>query len=125
VKHRETWRPFAPSILKEYANEYFESYHPSPFMLLTFKTKKEKADLIRAAIHVDETARVQEVLRETNPQYYALIEQFNNISGIPVILNTSLNDNGQPICLTPQDAVRTFYSTGIDALVLENFIIEK
>jgi carbamoyltransferase len=125
VKHRETWRPFAPSILKEYADEYFEKYHPSPFMLLTFRTVKEKINSINAAIHVDGTARVQEVSRETNPRYCELIEKFKNISGIPVVLNTSLNDNGQPICLTPQDAVRTFFSTGIDALVLENFIIEK
>ncbi len=125
VKHRESWRPFAPSVLKEHAADYFENYYPSPFMLLTFKTRPDKEKNIQAAIHFDKTARVQEVSRETNPRYYELIEEFHKISGIPVLLNTSLNDRGEPICLTPQDALRTFYSTGLDALVLENFILEK
>jgi carbamoyltransferase len=125
VKHRESWRPFAPSILKEYAKEYFENYHSSPFMLLTFKTRLEKEKDIQAAIHVDETARVQEVSKETNPRYYELISEFHKISGIPVLLNTSFNDQGEPICLSPKDALRTFFSTGLDVLVLENFILEK
>jgi carbamoyltransferase len=125
VKHREPWRPFAPSILKEHAAEYFENYYSSPYMLLTFKTKKERIKDIQAAIHIDETARVQEVSKETNPRYYELISEFYKLSGIPAVLNTSLNDNGQPICLTPEDAIRTFYSTGIDIMVIENFILEK
>jgi len=100
VKHRESWRPFAPSVLKEHAADYFENYYPSPFMLLTFKTRPDKEKNIQAAIHFDKTARVQEVSRETNPRYYELIEEFHKISGIPVLLNTSLNDRGEPICLT-------------------------
>jgi carbamoyltransferase len=125
VKHRESWRPFAPSVLKEHASEYFENYYSSPYMLLTFNTKKDKIQDIQAAIHVDGTARVQEVSKETNPRYHELISEFYKISGIPVVLNTSLNDNGQPICLSPRDVIRTFYSTGIDAMVIENFILEK
>jgi carbamoyltransferase len=125
VKHREGWRPFSPSVLKEYTDEYFENYHHSPFMLLTFKTKSEKADNLRAAIHVDDTARVQEVSRETNPKYYELISEFYKLSGVPAVLNTSFNDRDKPICLTPRDALQTFYSTGIDVLVVDNFVVEK
>ncbi|MFZ2188013.1 MAG: carbamoyltransferase C-terminal domain-containing protein [Candidatus Moraniibacteriota bacterium] len=125
VKHREGWRPFSPSVLKEYTGEYFENYHHSPFMLLTFKTKSEKADRLRAAIHVDDTARVQEVSQETNPRYHELISEFYKLSGVPAVLNTSFNDRDKPICLTPRDALQTFYSTGIDVLVVENFVVEK
>jgi carbamoyltransferase len=125
VKHREDWRPFAPSILKEYAEQYFEDYYPSPFMLLTFKTRSEKKQDVQAAIHVDQTARVQEVSKETNPRYHELISEFHKISGIPALLNTSFNDRGEPICMSPKDAIRIFYSTGLDALVIEDFIIEK
>ena len=125
VKHREPWRPFAPSVLKEYAAQYFENYHSSPFMLLTFQTKAEKIKDIQAAVHVDGTARVQEVSKKTNSKYYELISEFQKISGIPVLLNTSFNDRGEPICLSPKDALKTFYSTGIDALVLGDFILEK
>jgi carbamoyltransferase len=125
VKHRENWRPFAPSILEEYAREYFENYHSSPFMLLTFKTRSEKEQDIQAAIHVDQTARVQEVSRATNPRYYDLIDEFRKISGIPVLLNTSFNDCGEPIVMSPKDALRAFSSTGLDALVMGNFILEK
>ena len=94
-------------------------------MLLTFKTENDKLKKIEAAVHVDGTARVQEVSRENNPRYYELINEFYKISGIPVVLNTSFNDNGEPIVKDPKDAVRVFYSTGLDALVLENFVIEK
>ncbi len=125
VKPREPWRPFAPSILKEYAADYFENYYSSPFMLLTFETKAEKIKDIQAAVHIDGTARVQEASRETNPRYYDLISEFHKISGIPALLNTSFNDRGEPICLSPRDALKTFLSTGIDILVLENFFLEK
>lgn len=125
VKHRENWRPFAPSILKEYAAEFFENYHFSPFMLLTFKTSPEKEADIQAAIHVDKTARVQEVSQETNPKYHELIDEFRKISRIPVLLNTSFNDCGEPIVMNPKDAIRTFCSTGLDALIIEDFILEK
>jgi len=125
VKHREAWRPFAPSILKEHADEYFENYSLSPFMLLTFRTKPEKIKDIQAVVHVDGTARVQEVSRETNSRYYDLISEFHKLSGVPALLNTSLNDRGEPICMSPKDALKTFYSTGIDILVLGDYILEK
>ncbi len=125
VKHREPWRPFAPSILKEHAKEYFENYYSSPFMLLTFRTRPEKARDIQSAIHVDKTARVHEVSAKTNPRYHELIREFQKISGIPAVLNTSFNDRGEPIVMSPKDAIRTFSSTGMDALVLEDYITEK
>jgi len=94
-------------------------------MLLTFQTKVEKIKNIQAAVHVDGTARVQEVSREANSRYYDLISEFHKISGIPAVLNTSFNDRGEPICLTPKDALKNFYSTGIDVLVLGDFFLEK
>ncbi len=125
VKHRESWRPFAPSVLADRAAEYFEQYVPSPFMLLTFKTKREKRRELAACIHVDDTARVQEVSPDTHPRYAALIQAFADITGTPAVLNTSFNSNEKPICCTPQDALRVFFATGIDVLVLNNFVLEK
>lgn len=125
VKHRESWRPFSPSILEDHADDYLENFYSSPFMLLTFQVKKEKKDDLIAAIHVDNSARVQSVSKETNPRYYELINEFYKLSGVPAVLNTSFNDKDKPICLTPRDALQTFYSTGIDVLVLEDFVIEK
>ncbi len=124
-KHRENWRPFAPSVLKEYCDEYFENYHHSPFMLMTFKVKEQHREKLAATIHVDDTARVQEVDMNYSPKYYEVIEEFRKITGIAAVLDTSFNDKEKPICLTPRDAVQTFFTTGIDVLVLENFILEK
>jgi len=124
-KHRENWRPFAPSVLSEYCEEYFENYHSSPFMLMTFKVRENALDKLASTIHVDQTARVQEVRRESSPRYYDLIEEFRKISGVAALLDTSFNDKEKPICLSPRDAIQTFYTTGLDALVLENFILEK
>ena len=124
-KHRENWRPFAPSVLAEYCDEYFENYHFSPFMLMTFKVKNDKRDILRSAIHVDGTARVQEVTSESNPRYYELINEFYKLSGVAAVLDTSLNDREKPICMTPRDAIQTFYTTGLDVMVLEDFILEK
>ncbi len=125
VKHREMWRPFAPSILKEKANEYLENYHSSPFMLLTFKVKKEKKQALQAALHIDGTARIQDVSPETNPRYYKLIQEFEKLTGIPALLNTSFNDKEKPICLSPREALQTFHSTGMDFLALGDYWIEK
>lgn len=124
-KHRENWRPFAPSVLSEHCDEYFENYHFSPFMLMTFKVKDDKREMLQSAIHVDGTARVQEVSLEANPRYYELINEFYKLSGVAAVLNTSLNDREKPICLTPRDAIQTFYTTGLDVMVLEDFILEK
>ncbi len=125
VKHREMWRPFAPSILEEDAPDYLEGYYPSPFMLLTFKVKEDKRKNLSQAMHVDDTARVQTVNKKTNPRFYKLIENFKRLTGIPAVLNTSFNDKGEPLVMSPKDALRTFYSTGMDVLVMGDFLIEK
>lgn len=125
VKFREGFRPYAPSVLEEDAHVFFESSSPSPYMLLVFDVKKEKRALVPAITHVDGTARVQTVNRATNPLYYSLIEEFKRLTGIPMVLNTSFNIMGEPMVQTPQDALRCFFSTGMDVLVMGNFIIEK
>lgn len=119
VKKREPFRPFAPSFLAEKADEYFEYYHNSPFMQFTYPVKKDKTDKIPAVTHVDGTARPQAVLKETNPRYWRLIEEFNKLTGIPLILNTSYNVQ-EPIVCTPQDAINTFLNTKVDYLILED-----
>jgi carbamoyltransferase len=121
VKQREPFRPFAPSILAEKADEYFEYYYKSPFMLFTFPVKKDLADKIPAVVHVDRTARPQAVLKETNPRYWSLINEFYKITGIPLILNTSFNVQ-EPIVCTPQEAINTFINTKVDYLILEDFM---
>ncbi len=125
VKNREAWRPFAPSILEEEVANYIENPHPSPFMLLTFTVRKEKRDALQAAMHVDNTARVQSVSAKTNPRYHALISEFQKLTDIPALLNTSFNDKGEPVVMTPKDAIRTFSSTGLDALAIGNFLLQK
>jgi len=125
VKHREGWRPFAPSILEEEApNLVFDSY-PSPFMLLTFTVRPEWRDRLRASMHVDNTVRSQTVSRKTNPRYHGMISKFYELTGVPAVLNTSFNDRGEPIVMTPQDAVRCFSSTGLDHLAIGDFLISK
>lgn len=125
VKHRAAWRPFAPSVLADRAPEYFERYRSSPFMLLTFATKKEKLADIAAAVHTNGTARVQEVTEELQPRYHELITAFAERTGIPAVLNTSFNDQEKPIVLTPRDALQTFFTTGLDVLVLNDFLLTK
>jgi carbamoyltransferase len=125
VKFREEWRPFAPSVLAEAGSTLFEHYHPTPFMTLTFQVKPDKRDAIAAAVHIDGSSRVQSVTREQNPQYYELIERFAERTGVPAVLNTSFNLKGETIVNTPFDAIRTFYTSGLDALILENFLIVK
>lgn len=125
VKHRENFRPFAPVILKEFEMQYFELEQSSPYMLLAPTVTKEYASKIPSVVHVDQTARVQSVDKENNPFIHQIIESFYELSGVPVILNTSFNDNGEPIVETPMDAINTFLSTQIDVLVLEGFLIYK
>jgi carbamoyltransferase len=125
VKFREWWRPFAPSMLVERAGEYLESATDSPFMILTAQVKTEKRGLIPAVTHVDGSARPQTVEHDVNPLYWKLIDEFCNRTGVPVVMNTSFNLRGEPIVCTPTDAVRTFFSSGMDALVLGNFLVEK
>ena len=125
VKHRETWRPFAPSMLEEDVASYVEGPHRSPFMILAFQARADRVEDFRAAVHVDNTARVQGVSAIANPRYHRLIEEFKRITGRGVILNTSFNDAEEPLVCTPRDAVRTFHATGLDALVLGRFLLRK
>ncbi|GMU92771.1 MAG: carbamoyltransferase [Candidatus Hydrogenedentota bacterium] len=125
VKHREEFRPFAPACLEERAHEYFEGCRSSPFMLFVYPVRAEVRKKIPAVTHVDGTARVQTVARDVNPRFYALIEAFETRRGVPMVLNTSFNVMGEPIVHTPEDAVRCFYSTGIDALVMGDYLIVK
>jgi carbamoyltransferase len=125
VKFREWWRPFAPSFKKEAAPEYLESAYDSPFMILTAQVRPEKRSVIPSVTHVDGSARPQTVEREVNPLYYRLIDEFGKITGVPVIMNTSFNLRGEAIVHTPTDALRTFFSSGMDALVIGSFLVEK
>jgi carbamoyltransferase len=125
VKHREDFRPFAPSVLHEYGDEYFVNYHDSPFMLEVFPVKPIAREKIPAVVHVDNTSRVQTVSRDRNPLYWELIEEFRKITDVPVVLNTSFNVRGEPIVNTPREALRCFYATGMDALVVGNYVIDK
>lgn len=126
VKHREEWRPFAPSMLESAADEYLIDYEMAPFMIQTFDTVPEKQSDIEAAVHPeDRTTRPQTVRKDQNPRYYQLISEFNAVTGVPVILNTSFNDSGEPIVTTPREALKDFYSMGLDTLVLGDIVVEK
>jgi len=125
VKFREWWRPFAPSLLAEAADQYLESSTDSPFMVLTAQVKPEKRGVIPSVTHVDGSARPQTVERDVNPLYWRLINEFGQRTGVPVVMNTSFNLRGEPIVCTPTDAVRTFFSSGMDALVIGSFVVEK
>jgi len=124
IKHREIFRPFAPSILAESTGDYFEKSHPSPFMTLAYSVRPEKRDKIPAPTHVDGTGRLQTVTREANPRYWQLIKAFENLTGVPVVLNTSFNDN-EPIVCRPEEAIDCFLRTQMDALVLGDFLITR
>src|SRR4051794_32441461 len=124
IKHREPFRPFAPAILEERTGEYFDKTYPSPFMLLTYNVLPNKRDEIPAPTHVDGTGRLQTVRRDQNERYYDLISAFADRTGVPVLLNTSFNEN-EPICCTPEEAVETFIRTKMDLLVLGNLVAEK
>jgi carbamoyltransferase len=125
VKFREEFRPFAPSILHEYGDEYFVNYQESPYMERTLGFREEVRDKVPAVVHVDGTGRLQTVREEWNPRYYRLIKEFFNLTGVPVILNTSYNIMGKPIIHSVEDAVSVFYTTGLDALAIEDVLIEK
>jgi carbamoyltransferase len=124
IKHREWFRPFAPSILEEKVGEYFEHTYPSPFMMLVYKTRPEVRSKLCAINHVDDTGRLQTVSRSQNPRYYALIEAFERETGLPIVLNTSFNEN-EPIVWSPQEALDCFLRTRMDLLVLGNWIVRR
>ncbi len=125
VKHRQPFRPFAPIVLAERAKEIFEGDEDSPFMLIAKSVRKEWRDRIPAIVHVDGTARVQTVSEDTNPKLYRLLKEFEALTGVPVLINTSFNVKGEPIVETPADAVVCFLTTGIDNLVLHDTLISK
>src|SRR5580658_4347328 len=125
VKFREWWRPFAPSLKKEAAGEYLESATDSPFMILTAQVRPEKRSIIPSVTHVDGSARPQTVEKDVNPLYWRLISEFGRRTGVPVVMNTSFNLRGEPIVSSPTDAIRTFFSSGMDALVIGSFLVEK
>ena len=130
IKFREPYRPFAPSVLAEHAEEYFElpnaaSHCPARYMLYVVPVKENKRGVLPAITHVDGTGRLQTVFRDQSPRYYKLIQRFGQATGVPVVLNTSFNLKGEPIVNTPANAFSTFYKSEMDALVLENFLIEK
>ena len=125
VKFREEFRPFAPSILSEFANEYFDINQSSPHMLIAVNVKTKKISEIPAVVHIDNSARVQTVDKSNNPKFRKLIESFYEETGCPVLLNTSFNVKGQPIVNSPEDAINCFLSTNIDVLAIGDFVVVK
>ncbi|MDQ2731336.1 MAG: carbamoyltransferase, partial [Armatimonadota bacterium] len=124
IKHRETFRPFAPSVLLEEVGNYFEQDYPSPFMLMTYRVRDDRRQMVPAVTHVDGTGRVQTVDRATAPNFWTLIKAFEAQTGIPMLVNTSFNEN-EPIVCTPDEALDCFYKTHMDAVALGNFIVRK
>ena len=125
IKFREYWRPFCPSLTVETAGRYLKKPAPAPFMILAFEATDEASRCAPAVVHVDGTMRCQTVEAETNPRYHAMLRAFEARTGVPVVLNTSFNVKGEAIVCTPRDALRTFFATGIDALAIGAFIVEK
>jgi carbamoyltransferase len=125
VKHRQAFRPFAPVVLAERAHEIFEGERESPFMLLAERVRPEWRDRIPAVVHVDGTARVQTLRQDQNEPLYRLLKEFDAITGVPVLVNTSFNVKGEPIVETPEDAIHCFLTTGIDYLVLHDVLMAK
>jgi carbamoyltransferase len=125
VKHRQAFRPFAPVVLAERADEIFESHRDSPYMLLAEAVRPEWRDRIPAIVHVDGTARVQTIREDQNGPLYRLIKAFDALTGVPVLLNTSFNVKGEPIVETPEDAIHCFLTTGIDYLILHDVLMHK
>lgn len=125
VKHREQWRPFAPSLLHEARDEYLKGGEEAPFMILLDTVPEDKREEIPAVTHVDNTTRPQTVREEVNRKYYRLIKEFETRTGTPVVLNTSFNVAGEPIVESPEQALQDFFSTGLDALALGDYLIRK
>lgn len=124
IKKREPFRPFAPSILEERVGDYFEQTHPSPAMLMVYQVKQDKRSVIPAVTHVDGSGRLQTVARNTNPRYHQLISDFERLTGVPVVLNTSFNED-EPIVCTPEEALNCFRRTRMDVLFLGNYMLQR
>jgi len=125
VKFREAFRPFCPSILAEDAPDYLQRYRPEPFMITSFDVVPSKRNLIPAVVHADGTVRPQCVEADINPLYWRLINEFKKATGVPVLLNTSLNIRGEPMICHPREAIRCFYDSGIDYLALGSYLLAK
>lgn len=125
IKFREYWRPFCPSLTKEAAPRYLKQATSAPYMILAFEATELAQQHVPAVVHVDNTMRAQTVDARTNPSYHRLLKAFETLTGVPVLLNTSFNIKGEAIVCSPRDALRTFFSTGIDALAMGSFLIEK
>ncbi|MDB4349446.1 carbamoyltransferase [Omnitrophica bacterium] len=125
IKFREKWRPFCPSILPEYQEAIMGTRHPSAYMTFSFTVNPAWRERIREAVHVDGTARPQIVDKDTNPKLYKLLRKFHSLTDIPVLINTSLNRRGEPIVCSPQDAINMFYGSGLQYLVMGDYLIEK
>jgi predicted NodU family carbamoyl transferase len=124
IKRRESFRPFAPSVLREAVSDWFETDDDVPFMMEVFQIRAQKRSFIPAVTHVDGSGRLQTVHKETNPRYYRLIEHFRDMTGIPMVLNTSFNEN-EPVVCYPEEALDCFLRTKMDLLVLGNFWIQR
>jgi carbamoyltransferase len=124
IKYREHFRPFCPSILAENLGEYFETDYSSPFMVMAYKIKAEQQARIAAVTHNDGTGRVQTVEKDVNPLYWKLIKRFSDFSGVPILLNTSFNEN-EPIVDTPHQALDCFLRTQMDVLVMGPYLLLK
>jgi carbamoyltransferase len=124
IKYREPFRPFCPSILAEATGDYFEIDYPSPFMVQAYRIKPDKRDSLAAVTHADGTGRLQTVERDANPLYWDLIRRFGELTGTPVLLNTSFNEN-EPIVNTPREALECFIRTRMDVLVAGRFLMLK
>ncbi len=125
VKFREEYRPFAPSILHEFGDKYFENYQESPYMERTLRWHPDVREQVPAVVHINGTGRLQTVKQEWNEKFYNLIYAFYKITGVPILLNTSLNVMGKPIIHSLEDALSVFYTVGLDALIIEDYLIEK
>jgi carbamoyltransferase len=125
IKFRESWRPFCPSVLEERAGEIFDSDHPSPYMTFTFGVRPEWAGRVPEIVHVDGTARPQRVSREHSPRFHQLISHFCELTGLPVVINTSLNRRGEPMVCSPADAIAMLYGSGLEFLIMEDVLVSK
>jgi len=125
VKFRESWRPFAPSVLEERGHIYFRDFRPSPYMILSFWATEEAKKRIPAVVHVDGSCRVQSVTRETNPRYYDMLTEFERLAGVGVCMNTSFNLKNDAIVESPKDALQTFFTSGLDVLLIGDYLVSK
>ncbi|MFC7026568.1 carbamoyltransferase [Halomicroarcula sp. GCM10025324] len=126
VKHREEWRPFAPSMLERAMGDFVVDPEPAPYMIKTFEVTESARETIPAVLHpADDTTRPQTVREDQNPRYHRLIEEFESITGVPVVLNTSFNDHGEPIVNRPSEGIKDFFGMGLDLLAIEDLVVEK